>query len=90
MPRWVLVDWKHSKYPNRVYFDINSTEGLRAIAKYYSESYKHFKEPGPAWYRLIMTERPQRRHAKNELRKFMLNEEYEVILNDKDPLEYWT
>lgn len=62
----------------------------RALAAYHSDAYRNFKEPGPAWYRNMFTERPQRRKAKGQLRKFMLDEEFEVMLNPKDPLEYWT
>ncbi len=67
------------------------SECVKEINRFHSDAYTHeCKEPGPAWYRLLNTERPQRRHAKNELRKYMLNEEMEVILNPMDKLEYWT
>lgn len=60
------------------------------VAKYHSDSHRSFKEPGPAWFRNLTTERPQRREAKRQLHKFMHNPDYEVILNGKDPLDYWT
>lgn len=88
---WVLRDWRHSWFTGLEFrLDPKSKEGKEAIARYHSDKYRNFKEPGPAWYRNMFTERPQRRKAKNQLRKFMLDEEFEVMLNGKDPLEYWT
>lgn len=48
------------------------------------------KEPGPHWFRNLYTDRPQRREAKRQLKKFLLDTDFEVIINPKDPLEYWT
>lgn len=72
------------------HYDKNSEEGKKRIAKTRSDAYKDFKEPGPSWYRNIFTERPQRREAKKALRKYLLNEDYEVLLFAKNPLDYWT
>lgn len=74
-----------------VWYNTTSPEGKKRLAYYRSDNgtEKH-KEPGPKWFRNRTVERPQRRHAKNELRKFMLCDEYEVILNAKDHLKYWT
>lgn len=78
--RWRWVD-----------MDTESIEYKKKIAKHYSDagSYR-FKEPGPAWFRNLFTERPQRREARKELQKFLKDEEYEVMLLPKNPLEYWT
>lgn len=92
--RWLLSDWmKMSENAYtwvRVPMDPTTKEYAKTLAMYHSDVYRNFKEPGPAWYRLYTVERPQRRKAKRELQKYMLNEEHEVILNPKDPLEYWT
>lgn len=78
--RWVWAD-----------IDPESKEYKKKIAKHYSDKGTlKFKEPGPAWFRSIFTERPQRREAKRELQKFLKDEEYEVMLIPKNPLEYWT
>lgn len=89
---WLLRDWVRIGYGNyvRVPMDPNSKEYVKTLAMYHSDVYRNHKEPGPAWYRLYTVERPQRRKAKRELQKYMLNEEHVVILNPKDKLEYWT
>jgi len=74
----------------RVPLDPQSKEYKASVARYYSDRQYTFKEPGPSWFRRLFTERPQRRHAKRELNKYLLDPDYEVILNEKDPLEYWT
>lgn len=91
---WLLTDYQPipgSRGYQRVKLDPRSIEGIKKLARYHSDSYDGFSEPGPAWFRNLMTERPQRREGKRELRKFMAKpDEYEVILNAKNPLEYWT
>lgn len=75
---WVKLDPKSKQYKT-------------AVAKVTSDAYKAFKEPGPAWFRNLWTERPQRREAKRELYKYLrANGEYEVMLLPKNPLDYWT
>lgn len=96
---WILRNWDlwfkdtevrgcaNSKYYQ---LDPKSKEGKEALAKYHSDKYRSFKEPGPAWYRHMWVEKPQRREVKRQLNKFMLDEEFEVILESKPPLPYWT
>ena len=73
-----------------VKIDPESNRGIKIKAKYYSDNHRDFKEPGPSWFRNFFVERPQRREAKRQLQKYLLNSEIEVILNSKDPLVYWT
>ena len=69
----------------------NSNEYKKGSAKYHSDAGTHnCKEPGPSWFRNLYTERPQRQEARQQLKKFMNDPDFEVILNAKDPLEYWT
>ena len=68
----------------------NSAEYIKTNARYHSDNYRNFKEPGPSWFRNLTAERPQRREAKRQLYKYMHDPEFEVILNGKDPLDYWT
>lgn len=70
--------------------DKKSKEGKKRIAKFHSDKTIRFKEPGPAWYRHVTVERPQRREAKRQMREYLRNPEFVVILNAKDPLDYWT
>lgn len=70
--------------------DPKSEEGKKRIAIFYSDKTFKFKEPGPAWFRNVFVERPQRRKAKRQLDAYMKDTETVVILNAKDPLRYWT
>jgi hypothetical protein len=74
----------------QILFKPDSIEGKKRKNEYHSDRAERSKEPGPSWFRNMLVERPQRRDAKNQLRKFMLDSEYEVILNAQDKLEYWT
>lgn len=69
----------------------DTDEYARKSAYYHSDAYTHeCKEPGPAWYRNLYTERPQRRFNKNELRKYMLNEDYEPMCVEMERMPWWT
>lgn len=62
-------------------------------AKYHSDAGTHnFKEPGPGWFRNIYATRPNRRETKNELRKVILDPEYDPVIteNNRKILPYWT
>ena len=48
------------------------------------------KEPGPSWFRNLTSERPQRREGKRQLDKFLLDPDFEVLLDGKVHLEYYT
>lgn len=90
---WCLTEYV--RVPNswqwvRVPIPPKTKEYKKALAEYHSDAFRNFKEPGPSWYRNLFAERPQRRTSKHELHKFMLDEEYEVMLNPKDKLPYWT
>jgi hypothetical protein len=84
-PSWYWCEHYEFRYKK------TSKEGKKRIAKYFSDNgtYK-CKEPGPHWYRNLYTERPNRRKTKRELQKFMLDNEYEPMIEAKPPLDYWT
>lgn len=90
---WVTSEFRlipGSRYWEWVPLDPNTIEYKRALSHYHSDSYRGFKEPGPSWFRNLHTERPQRRVARQQLALYMKDPSYEVILNAKDPLEYYT
>lgn len=89
IPYWIFIEYDTNW--NKTFVDRKSEDGKRLKAKYLSDAgtFKH-KEPGPSWFRNLYTERPQRREAKRQLKIFMTQDDYEVILNAKDKLEYWT
>ena len=80
----------HSKYV-WVHFSKWSDRGKKLIRKYHSDAgTTNHKEPGPCWFRNAFVERPNRRKSNREIKKFMLDTEYEVIIDSKPPLKYWT
>lgn len=80
-----LLGWHWKPYPP------GSVEYKRGLARYHSDvGTTPCKEPGPSWWRNLTTERKQRREGVRQLNKFINNPDYEVILNAKDPLDYWT
>lgn len=71
--------------------DKTDAEIARLLSVYHSDSYDcAFKEPGPSWFRTLVTERPLRRKNKQELKKFLLNDDYEPMCEEKGKLKYWT
>lgn len=70
--------------------DPKSKNGVKAIAEFHADWHRPWREPGPARFRHMMIEKPNRRKAKVELNKYLLNEDYEVIIEPKPPLPYWT
>lgn len=69
----------------------DSQEYKEKLAWFHSDAYiDGLREPGPAWFRKLYTERPQRRYNKNELRKFMLDPEYEPMVIEMDKIPYWS
>ena len=69
----------------------NSKTGRRllAVARSDAGTWKH-KEPGPGWFRSLYVMRPLRRQAKNEIHKFILDDDYEPMILTDPPLPYWT
>lgn len=47
------------------------------------------KDPGPHYWRNLVSDRPMRRFMKAELRKFLYDVEYEVPHIKKYKLDYW-
>jgi hypothetical protein len=57
-----------------VYYATDSKEYKKGLARYHSDgATSRFKEPGPSFFRNLFSDRPLRRKAKNELRKFMIS-----------------
>lgn len=81
---WTKYEWVHIKK------NPSSEEEKKYLAKWHSDSYKEFKEPGPSEFRNWSVERPHRRAAKEQLRKFILGYDIEVQILSKPKLEYWT
>lgn len=71
--------------------DPQSKEYKKELAKYHSDSFRSFREPGPARFRNLFEERPLRRQNKRELQRFMQDSEYEPLIDAKQRKRvYWT
>ena len=98
----VCTEWLYTDYPEplplefyrfnrRIPLEPNTNEYKRKSARYHSDAgTTSFKEPGPSWFRNMFCERSQRQDAKQQLKKYMLDEEDAVCLLAKRPLPYWT
>ena len=91
-PTW---DVRHNPgYGNGGWYERSSApatkEGRANYWKMHKDAKFNFKEPGPHWFRNMDSDRPLRRHSKNELRKFMFNKEYEPVISRYWKLDYWT
>lgn len=93
---WVEAepDWDgpvdYSWYHPRRRLQPHEKEYKRQLARHHRDQWVSFKEPGPHWFRNLFTDRPLRRDSKRELQKFMLDPDYEPIIESKGKLEYWT
>lgn len=83
--RWVYLFYKWVD----VFIKPKSKEGKKRAAKYRSDAktYDWFRPNG--WFINTYYERANRRKTKNELRKFMLDTEYEPMIESKIKLGYW-
>ena len=78
-----MNDWDFRLSVYRIQ-DKTDAEIARLLSVYHSDSYDcAFKEPGPSWFRTLVTERPLRRKNKQELKKFLLNDDYEPMCEEK-------
>lgn len=91
--KWYCDEWVHQYGYHYILIPLDPTsdEYRKKSAKYHSDANSHnFKEPGPRWWRNMRTNRPLRRDSDREIRKYMLNEEYEVVIDTKGKRPYWT
>jgi hypothetical protein len=100
--QWVEIskeEYHTTKYDTRLHPYIWSGRGIvyekkvvnkTTYWKMHKDNTYRCKEPGPSWFRNLFTERPQRREAKRQLNKFLLDPDFEVLLDSKATLEYYT
>lgn len=86
-----MVGEPYSERFKRIPFEKNSPEYIKGKARFHSDmGTTSCKEPGPHWFRNLYSDRPLRRHNKNELRKYILDHDYEPICLEYWKLDYWT
>ena len=85
-------DYGWASHPRfNIRYKPNSKTGRKLLAKAKSDAATNrFKEPGPHHFRNLYSDRPLRRKAKEELRKYMYNGEYEPMILAVPPLPYYT
>ncbi len=81
--------WSDKRFNVTYRKDSRTGRKLAAIERSDASTYR-FKEPGPHWFRNLYVDRPYRRYTKNELRKFLSDQNYEPNIPRKFPLVYWT
>ena len=89
---YVLVEYAGGFHRNvRVPYEKDSKEYKKGLARFHSDGATHnFKEPGPSWFRNMTNTRPLRQQGRQEIQKWMRNEEYEPLIDAMGHLEYWT
>ena len=85
---WYLPWWNN--HVCKFHTGLTDEEVAKLWWKMHKDNYGYFKDPGPHWFRNLFSDRPLRRYANNELRKFMVNTEYEPLISRKYKLDYWT
>ena len=70
--------------------DPKSKQYKKVVNKYHSDAGTHkFNNCPQGWWVNMVMQRPYRRDAKQQIHKWMLDPEYEIILGEKPPLPYW-
>lgn len=96
----LFTDWGKVEFEDRngqtwEYFgcyrlDPKSKEGRKALAQFHSDKKDRVMIwNGPSWYHREFSQKPYRTRAKKEIFRFFKNPEYEVIIENKPPREYW-
>ncbi len=67
------------KHFQTVWLNFDSKEYIHKKAKFHSDSY--FCYSVPRWFVNVFFERPNRRKTKKEIKKWLLNDEHEIILD---------
>lgn len=70
--------------------DPKSKQGKKILYLQTRDAVFRCKEPGPHWFRNLMSDRPLRRKIKIQLSKYILDQDIEVEYITKYKLDYWT
>jgi hypothetical protein len=78
--RWLLRDWKADVPPGTVvWFDSNSPEGRRAIARFHSDREITMRSAAPRWYRKVFDRRLRNLNNK-QLRRWLADPGYDPVM----------
>ena len=67
----------------------NSIKGKKELQKYHSDVNRYHGGKGPGWFYNLYCQKPYRQEARKEIKKSLLDDEYEVILPSKPKAVYW-
>ena len=82
-------DWRR-RIVTIVNIDPKSKEGKKRLAKLHSDKkYYFYNSKGPNWFYNMYCQRPYRRDCKEQLRRAMYDDGYEVQIRNKPYREYW-
>ena len=93
MSKHILGDWEHTDDWRwyRVNHDPKSKEGKKRLAKHHSDKkWGFYNCKGPGWFHNYFSQRPYRRDAKNQLHRYVREEDFVVQLLRRPKREYWT
>ena len=91
--KWCVSVWSYTEdgIYDKILLESNSKEYEYASAKFHSDTGTHsHKEPGPSWFRNLYSQRPHRRQSRINLQRYVQGEDFDVIIEDKPKLPYWT
>jgi hypothetical protein len=70
-------------------FNANSKEGKKRLAKFHSDRKRYYwNHRGPGWFHNLYSQRPYRRDAKRQIKRYIDND-IDVQLLRKPKREYW-
>jgi hypothetical protein len=74
---------------HKLVFDPNSKEGKKRLAKFRSDTkWRYWNHVGPGWFHNLNSQRPYRRDAKRQIKRYIDND-IDVELLRKPKREYW-
>ena len=73
----------------KIVFYANGKEGKKRLAKFRSDAKcRYWNHRGPGWFHNLFSQRPYRRDAKNQIKRYIDND-IDVQLLRKPKREYW-
>jgi ATPase subunit of ABC transporter with duplicated ATPase domains len=93
---WYIEDYEIKEYHDhgirdfyKFVFYADSEEGKKRLAKFHSDKkWRYWNHIGPGWFHNLYSQRPYRRDAKRQIKRYIDND-IDVQLLRKPKREYW-